>query len=188
MEFNFANPQDLFISRGLIFARLDFPRQKHWWNKLKSLFLYSYKQKMTKNIWKLCLVGINFRESVKRFFLRPFNFANWGVICEIREIFWTRESLTLKYSNENFTKTNPWKQQLIFDFDQTTTYTLDRNIKFFNPQNPLKMIKSYLLLLWLLSKHLSERSVAPPHKCFPIAKMFDIPPLSFTSASTLSEV
>ena len=30
----------------------------------------------------------NFRESGKRYFSRPFNFANWGVIREIREIFW----------------------------------------------------------------------------------------------------
>ena len=52
---------------------------------------------MTKKILKLWFVGINFRESVKIFFSRPFNFANWGVIREIREIFWTRNFLTLKY-------------------------------------------------------------------------------------------
>ena len=52
---------------------------------------------MTQKICKLCLVGINFRESAKRIFLRPFNFANSGVIREIREIFWTRNFLTLKY-------------------------------------------------------------------------------------------
>ena len=63
MEFNLANQQDKFISQELIFAKLDFLKQKLCYNKLKSLFLCPKKQKMTKKIWKLCLVEINFRES-----------------------------------------------------------------------------------------------------------------------------
>ena len=68
---------------------------------------------MTKKIWKPCLLGSNFRESAKIIFSRPFNFANWGVIREIREIFWTRKFLTLKWWPRRwFAPTGE-----IFDFD-----------------------------------------------------------------------
>ena len=94
MEFNFANQQDEFISQELNFTILDFSSQKHWKNKLKNLFLCSNKQEMTKKIWKLCLLGINFRESAKRFFSRDHlisriegSFAKFAKFSG-REIFW----------------------------------------------------------------------------------------------------
>ena len=76
---------------------MDFPKQKRWYNKLKSLFFMFFKLKVTKKIWKLCSLGINFREWAKSIFSRELKFANFGVIREIREIFWTQKFLTLKY-------------------------------------------------------------------------------------------
>ena len=64
MEFDFAN-QIYFIE---IFAKLDFSKQKRWWNKLKSLSLCSINQKMAKKILKLCPLGIDFRELAKPLF------------------------------------------------------------------------------------------------------------------------
>ena len=101
MEFNFANQLDWFILRELIVAKLDFPRRKHWKSKLKSLLCYN-QQKLNKKIWKQCFPGINFRESTMVNFSQEFTFTNLEVIREIREIFWTRNFLTLR--SERFLK------------------------------------------------------------------------------------
>ena len=97
--------------------------------------LRSSKQKMSNKIWKLCLVGINFRESAKRLFSREYNFANWGVIHEIRENF--LEYITLrklwifgfgpKQQNKVPSKFEKWEKLI-----HTTAEILS---KFGNPQN-----------------------------------------------------
>ena len=82
MEFNFANQEDLFISRELIFAKFDFSLQKYWQNKLKNQF-FKLPRKFENCIsWELI-----FANQANQVFSRPFNFANLGVIRENREIF-----------------------------------------------------------------------------------------------------
>ena len=102
---------------------------------------------MTKKIWKPCLLGNNFCKLLaKTFFSRPFNFVKWGVIRKIREIFWTRKFLTLKYSNPRswaykVSKTN-WKT-----FSHQIE-TINNNIILMKPYpfNPIQTFTHFLFV------------------------------------------
>ena len=52
-------------------------------------------------------------------------------------------------------------------------------------QNQVRLI-NYLEIVSQLNKHLSDKSVAPPQRCFPIASNSLFPPLLLCKPSTLS--
>ena len=80
-----GHSQNFACFDGINSRKIWFSQTKHSKNKLKSPFLYSVKQKMATKIWKLCLVGIKFRNHlISRM---EASFAKF-VRFSGREIFW----------------------------------------------------------------------------------------------------